>query len=129
MWVSVFTFDKAIDRNKHREREIGWNKEQVKERIKHVANNSRFCVLPKYAGVQNLASKVLSLVSARISDDWLKRYGVPLLALETYVDPEYHGNEGTCYKAAGWENLGLSSGHVSENGERTHGKFYFLKPF
>jgi len=127
-WVAVLMFDKAIDRNKHREAEIGWMKGQVSERIKHVANNSRFALLPKYAGVPNLASKVLSLTSARISDDWLKRYGIPLLALETYVDPDYHDNEGTCYKAAGWDNLGLSSGHMDSTGERTHGKLYFLKP-
>jgi len=127
-WVAVLMFDKAIDSNKHREREIGWNKEQSRTRIKHVANNSRFAVLPKYTGVPNLASKVLSLVSSRIPADWLKRYGVPLLALETYVDPDYHGNEGTCYKAAGWDHLGLSSGHVSKDGELTHGKLYFLKP-
>lgn len=126
-WVAVAMFDKAVDRNKHREKQIGWSKSQQKERIKHIANNSRFAVIPKYAGTQNLASKILSLISDRISQDWLKQYGVPLLALETYVDPEYHQNEGTCYKAAGWINLGLSSGYETEDGERTHGKWYFLK--
>ena len=126
-WVAVAMFDKAVDRNKHRESQIGWSKSQKSERIKHIANNSRFAVTPKYAGVPNLASKVLSLISDRISQDWLKHYGVPLLALETYVDPEYHQNEGTCYKAAGWINLGLSSGYETEDGERTHGKWYFLK--
>ena len=127
VWVAVAMFDKAVDRNKYREQAIGWNQTQLKERLKHVANNSRFVVLPKYAGTENLASKVLSLISDRISKDWLKRYGDPLLALETYVDPEYHQNEGTCYKAAGWQNLGLSSGYEVSKGERTHGKWYFLK--
>ena len=127
-WVAVLVFDKAVDRNKHRETEIGWSKDQVVERRKHIANNSRFAVINKFRGVKNLASKVLSLVSNRISADWMRQYGVPLLALETYVDPEYHGNDGGCYKAAGWKNLGLSTGHLKSNGERTHGKWYFLKP-
>ncbi|MCI5066555.1 DUF4338 domain-containing protein [bacterium] len=107
---------------------MGWSTAQVKERRKHIANNSRFCVLPKYAGVPNLASKVLSMVSARISSDWEEQYGIPLLALETYVDPEYNENDGACYKAAGWEKLGYSTGHRHANGERTHSKWYFLKP-
>lgn len=126
-WLAVLVFDKAVDFNKHRESEIGWTTSQVRSRRKHIANNSRFAILPKYRGVANLASKVLSLVSARISADWSKQYGIPLVALETYVDPDYNDNQGTCYLAAGWEKLGLSSGHVKEDGERTHGKWYFLK--
>lgn len=127
-WVAVLLFDKAVDFNKHREERVGWTTAQVKERRKHIANNSRFCVLPKFSGVPNLASKVLSLVSARISSDWQSQYGIPLLALETYVDPAYNDNDGACYKAAGWENLGYSSGHRHADGERTHSKWYFLKP-
>lgn len=126
-WIAVAMFDKAVDRNKYREASIGWNKFQLKERVKHVANNSRFAIIPKFEGIPNLASKVLSLITDRISTDWLKQYGIPLLAVETYVDPEYHKNEGTCYKAAGWVNLGISSGYQISKEERTHGKWYFLK--
>jgi hypothetical protein len=127
-WVAVLMFDKAVDRNKHREARIGWSSEQVASRRKHIANNSRFLVLPKYQGIPNLASKILSMVSARISEDWRKRYGIVLLALETYVDPEHNENDGSCYKASGWENLGYSTGYLNPNGERTHSKWYFLKP-
>jgi hypothetical protein len=127
-WVAVLMFDKAVDRNKHRKAEIGWNAGQEAERRKHIANNSRFAILPAYRGIANLASKVLSLVSSRISRDWQKQYGIPLLALETYVDPEYNDNSGICYEAAGWCNLGYSSGHLDNDGERTHSKWYFLKP-
>lgn len=128
VWVAVLMFDRAVDRNKHREVRIGWSSKQVEARRKHIANNSRFVVLPKYQGVPNLASKILSMASARISEDWYKRYGIALLALETYVDPEHNDNNGTCYKAAGWENLGLSTGYLHADGERTHSKWYFLKP-
>ena len=126
-WVAVLLFDKAVDRNKSRKAKIGWSTSQEKERRQHVANNSRFVILPKYHNIPNLASRVLSLVSARISSDWHKQYGVPLLALETYVDPEHNDNTGTCYEASGWENLGYSTGHLHNNGERTHSKWYFLK--
>ena len=126
-WLGVLLFDQPADRNKHREARIGWNSTQVVERRKHIANNSRFALLPKYQGVANLASKILSLVCARISEDWRKQYGVALLAVETYVDPSHNDNQGTCYTAAGWEQLGLSSGYLKTDGERTHGKWYFLK--
>jgi hypothetical protein len=127
-WIAVLVFDAPVDRNKLRESVIGWNKNQVVERRKHIANNSRFAVVPKFKGVKNLASKILSLVATRISKDWMELYGIPLLALETYVDPEYNNNSGACYEAAGWKNLGYSSGYEKHNGERTHSKWYFLKP-
>jgi hypothetical protein len=48
--------------------------------------------------------------------------------METYVDPERNDNQGSCYLAAGWNRLGMSSGYEISKGERTHGKWYFLKP-
>jgi len=126
-WVAVLLFDKAVDRNKSRKVKIGWSTEQEKERRQHIANNSRFAIVPAYENVPNLASKILSMVAARISSDWQKQYGVPLLALETYVDPEHNANTGICYEASGWENLGYSTGHLHRDGERTHSKWYFLK--
>lgn len=126
-WVAVLVFNGAVKQNNLREHEIGWSKEQRDERLKHVANNSRFLVAPKYEGVPNLASKVLALTTERISDDWFRRYGIPLLAVETYVDPQHNNNQGTCYTAAGWKNLGYSTGYQAYQQERTHGKLYFLK--
>jgi hypothetical protein len=84
-------------------------------------------IIPKYAGVKNLASKVLGLATDRLSKDWERHYGIPILAVETYVDPQRNDNQGTCYVAAGWENLGYSSGYEAHNQERTHSKWYFLK--
>jgi len=126
-WVAVLLFDSAVERNHMREAAIGWSREQCQERRQHIANNSRFLVGKAYRNIPNLASKILSLTSERISKDWMRRYGIPLLALETYVDPSHNENEGTCYTAAGWEKLGLSTGYRVFGGERTHGKWYFLK--
>lgn len=123
-WVAVLMVDGAVKRNKLRESRIGWSNEQRDSRLIFVVNNSRFLIAPKYAGEKNLASKVLSLLANRISEDWRKRYGHPILAIETYVDTE---NTGVCYMAAGWENLGYSSGYQAYGQERTHSKWYFLK--
>lgn len=125
--VAVMIFDAPSDFNRMRDSEIGWSTEQCKERRKHIANNSRFLVGKHYEKIPNLASKILSLVAERISRDWLRRYGVPILALETYVDPDYNDNQGTCYIAAGWKRLGLSSGYQETGKERTSGKWYFLE--
>jgi hypothetical protein len=125
--VAVLIFDQAVNRNKLREKQIGWSAELVSKRLKHVANNTRYLLLPECSGEKNVASKILSLVTERISKDWMKHYGMPLLALETYVDPEHNKNQGTCYTAAGWENLGYSSGYQALGAERTHSKWYFLK--
>lgn len=125
--VAVLLFDCAVMRNKYREERIGWKGGQVERRLKHIANNSRFLMLPRFQGVKNLASKILSLVTDQISKDWMKHYGIPLLAVETYVDPQRNDNQGSCYLAAGWERLGISTGFETHNQERTHGKWYFLK--
>jgi len=127
-WVAVLVFDSPVKSNNMREREIGWSLSQRDARAKHVANNSRFLVGKAYQGVPNVASKVLALATERISKDWMRRYGIPLLAVETYVDPSHNENDGTCYIAAGWNKLGLSTGYQPYGEERTHGKWYFLKP-
>jgi hypothetical protein len=126
-WVAVLVFDAAVRANKMREGQIGWSAAQRDTRLQHVANNSRFLVSRAFQGTPNVASKILALIAERISKDWMRRYGIPLLALETYVDPQHNNNDGTCYIAAGWNRLGLSTGYQAAGKERTHGKWYFLK--
>jgi hypothetical protein len=43
-----------------------------------------------------------------ISSDWRRTYGHPLYFLETFVDTERF--RGTCYQAANWLHLGLTTG-------------------
>jgi hypothetical protein len=127
-WVAVLIYDTCVDRNKLREEKIGWNSDIRIERRKYIANNSRFAIVEKFNNIPNLASKVLSLIEDRISKDWERKYKFPLLALETYVDPEHNENKGSCYKATGWELLGNSTGFQEKGKNRTHSKLYFLKP-
>jgi hypothetical protein len=76
----------------------------------------------------NLASRCLSQVSKRISSDWESTYGHPIYLLETFVESD---RDGTCYKACGWEELGLTKGfrRKSDSYERHNIKRrYFVLP-
>ena len=51
----------------------------------------------------------LKLVCERLPGDWQAHFGYPVLVAETFVDPQRF--RGTCYKAAGWEQLGPTRGY------------------
>ena len=55
--------------------------------LQRVVNNSRFLILP-WVRVQNLASRVLSLMARQLPCEWHSRYGVEPLLLESLVDHE-----------------------------------------
>jgi hypothetical protein len=72
-----------------------------------VVQNNRLVVLSRVRQ-PNLASRVLGLAVAALPEQWEQRTGVVPLLAETFVDPErYHG---TCYKAAGWIEVGGTAG-------------------
>jgi hypothetical protein len=49
-------------------------------------------------------------VAARLSVDWQQKYGHPIYLLETFVEqPRFTG---TCYRAAGWIEVGLTTGRT-----------------
>ena len=58
--------------------------------------------------VPRLASHVLAAVARRIAADWQALYQHPIYLLETFIEPERF--RGTCYRAANWIYLGLSTG-------------------
>lgn len=92
---------------KNRDKWIGWEKEDKKQRLNLIINNSRFLIFP-WVKIKNLASKVLSLVIKQIQDDWLNEYCYEPVLLETFVDTSCY--EGTCYKASNWIYLGNTAG-------------------
>jgi len=92
---------------KPRDRFIGWSAAQRRENIRLLAYNSRFLILP-WVRVPSLASHLLAAVSRRISSDWQSLYHHPIHLLETFIDPERF--RGTCYRAANWIYLGVSTG-------------------
>ncbi len=107
-WVALLIFNSAAYHLKPRDRWLHWVGEQVPQRRHLLAQNSRFLVLAAPGRWPNLASRVLKLVGERLANDWWEHFGYPVLAVETFVDPQRF--RGTCYKAAGWEPLGPTKG-------------------
>ena len=107
-WVALLVFSSAAFHLKLRDQWLHWPPRQVKERRHLIAQNARFLVLAAPGRWPNLASRVLKLTCARLPQDWAAHFGYPVQVVETFVDPQQF--RGTCYKAAGWEQLGLTQG-------------------
>ncbi|UCC74914.1 MAG: DUF4338 domain-containing protein [Gemmatimonadota bacterium] len=90
-----------------RDRFIGWSPEARRRNIRYLAYNTRFLILP-WVQVPHLASHLLGRVARVLSADWDRLYGHPIYYLETFVDPARF--RGTCYRAANWIGLGLTTG-------------------
>ena len=106
-WVALLTFGAPAYALRDRDAWIGWTLAQRCARLNFVTQNRRFLILPG-EHEPNLASRVLGLCAQRIRADWEAAYGHPVLAMETFVDPQRF--LGTCYRAAGWQALGLTAG-------------------
>jgi hypothetical protein len=104
-----------------RDRWIGWNDGDRLRKLAWVVNNTRFLIFP-WVKVKNLASHVLGQVAKRIGQDWQKMWGYRPVLLETFVDPRYF--QGTCYLAANWRYLGMTTGE----GLVREGKSYMTSP-
>ena len=107
-WVALLVFAAAAKHLKARERWIGWTPAQKRKRLSLMANNVRYLILPR-GHVPNMGSRVLRLTTDRIAADWQQRYGHPLAALETFVNPEQF--QGTVYRANGWVEVGTTAGY------------------
>ncbi len=106
--VALLGWGTAAFKCTSRDQWIGWSKEQQWKRLPFVCNNLRFLILPNIR-VPNLASKILALNTRRLSTDWQKKYGHAVVLAETFVDPAQF--RGTSYRAAGWLELGTTSGY------------------
>jgi hypothetical protein len=106
-WLAQISVSAAALKCGVRDRWIGWDFRLQYDRLKLIANNSRFLILPE-GRWPNVGSRVLSLLERRIVGDWQRQFGHPLLLLETFVDPRrFHGG---VYRAANWLELGLTQG-------------------
>ena len=107
---------------------IGWSEQQRLRNLAWVINLSRHLIFP-WVEVKNLSSHVLGKVARGIADGWQQRWGYRPVLMETFVDPLHR--EGSSYKAAGWQYLGMTSGKgLVREGEsyRTSPKKIFVKP-
>jgi len=95
-----------------RDRFIGWSAEARRCNLRFLAYNTRFLILP-WVEVPHLASHLLGRMAKRLSEDWERLYQHPIYFLETFVDPERF--RGTCYRAANWILLGLTTGRGKDD--------------
>ncbi len=112
-----------------RDRHLGWTKEERIANLHKIVVNTRFLILP-WVKVPHLASHLLGQIAKRISRDWERVYRHSIVWLETFVDPE-RGFKGTCYKAAGWSRLGLTTGRgKNDNAKKPNRslKYVFGRP-
>jgi hypothetical protein len=126
--VALIGFSGAALKVTVRDQFIGWQPEQQIERLKYIANNARFVILPGY-NVPNMGSRVLGLTLRRLSADWQEVHGHPVLACETFVDPaRFHG---TVYQGAGFTYLGTSTGYGRKDTSyvaHARPKMMFIRP-
>jgi Domain of unknown function (DUF4338) len=90
-----------------RDRYIGWSAEARRRNIRFLVYNTRYLILP-WVRVPHLASHILGLMTSQLSPEWERMYDHPVYFAETFIDPTRF--RGTCYRAANWKFLGLTTG-------------------
>lgn len=100
---------------KARDQHIGWDVATRRRGLSHVANNTRFLILP-WVRAPHLASHLLGRAARRLSADWRSKYGHPIYLLETFVDTSRFA--GVCYRAANWIYTGQTTGRTRQNKTR-----------
>ena len=107
-WVALLSFSASALKCAARDKWIGWDFRHQYGRLKLIANNSRFLILPDWHH-PNLGTRVLALCQRRICADWVAHFNQPLLLLETFVDAARY--RGTVYRAGNWICVGQTLGH------------------
>jgi len=113
---------------KVRDEWIGWDQQNRRQNLPWVINNTRFLIFP-WVEIRHLASHVLGHMARRVKEDWHQRWDYEPLLMETFVDPAEFS--GTCYRAAGWIELGRTTGRGLRREGRTYTstpKLIYVKP-
>ncbi|MBD3349681.1 MAG: DUF4338 domain-containing protein [Candidatus Eisenbacteria bacterium] len=110
--VAAFAWSSAPRHLGPRDRFIGWSKEARRARIHLLAYGTRFLIMP-WVEVPHLASHLLGRMARRLPRDWEALYGHTILYLESFVEPGRY--RGTCYRAANWRFLGLTTGRGKDD--------------
>lgn len=90
-----------------RDQWIGWDRRGRQQNLPWVINNSRLLIFP-WVRIRQLGSHVLGQLGRGVRADWEQRWGYGPLLMESFVDPCKFW--GTCYKGAGWIELGKTTG-------------------
>lgn len=106
-WLGAVGFGSCALRLADRDEWIGWDEPMRRQFQDRVLDMRRFLIRPSVR-CENLASRVLSMVTERVAVDFERRYGFEPWLLESFVNTEAY--EGTCYQAANWLCVGESLG-------------------
>jgi hypothetical protein len=106
-WLGAVGFGSCALRLADRDAWIGWDEPKRRQFQDRVLDMRRFLIRPTVR-CENLASRVLSMVTERVGTDFQRRYGFEPWLLESFVNTEAY--EGTCYQAANWLCVGESIG-------------------
>jgi hypothetical protein len=125
--VGLLTWTHAARSLRAREQFVDWDARTRQRRLGYVVQNNRFLVLSAVRQ-PNLASRILGLAAQALPGQWEERFGIRPLLLETFVDVERYA--GTSYKAAGWIEVGATSGrgHNDYYEDNVKPKALWLKP-
>ncbi|MBA2431009.1 MAG: ISAs1 family transposase [Chthoniobacterales bacterium] len=108
-WVALLVWGPAALKLKDREKWIGWNGALAAGRLKLIVQNRRYLLLHEKGQEPNLASQALAAACRVLPAQWQEQFGYTPLLAESFTDPESY--RGTCYKAGGWEPVGMSAGN------------------
>lgn len=108
-WVALLVWGPSALKLKDREEWIGWNRALAAGRLKLVVQNRRYLLLHARGEEPNLASAALAAACRALPAQWEERFGYRPLIAESFTDPESFA--GTCYKASGWQPVGMSEGN------------------
>jgi len=114
--IACFAWSSAALHLSPRDRHVGWSSAGRQKNLRLVAYQSRFLILP-WVKVPHLASHLLGRMARQLSADWERVYAHPIYFTETFVDPSRY--RGTCYRAANWTYLGMTSGRGKDAPTRT----------
>lgn len=115
--IGAFGFGPAAFHLECRDQWIGWSIPAREANRTQVIGLSRFLLRPGLSSA-NLASCCYGLVLKQVPLDWLARYGIKPVLVETYVDRVRH--EGRSLAAANWRRLGQSKGRGRDDPQRQH---------
>ena len=112
--VACLLFGPASWKVAARDEFIGWSSVQRQSHLGHLANNSRFPILP-WIQTPHLASHLLAQVVRRLRVDWPARHGRSLWLVETFVETERFA--GVSYRAANWIGVGQTQGRTRNDSQ------------
>ena len=105
-YLGAVGFSAAALYLKPRDMWMAWDHQKRGRQLHRVVNLSRFLIRPGIR-CKYLASRALGRVLRRLAADFEERYHYAPYIVETFVGPEH---EGTCFKAVGFQYLGLTQG-------------------